>query len=241
MSAPDAGVQDVQSSVTDSYDRLFDAEGTLRETDAFYTWALDKLAPLHGPLLDVACGEGYLVRHARRRGLHAAGVDLSRRALQTAQRQLDRNVVAVGVGEMLPFPGECFELVTNLGSLEHFMSPELGLQEMRRVLRRTGRLALLLPNSFYWPDIVWHVWRTGYPVSHSQAIERFATAGQWRTLIEASGFRIVRAHKYNLRFPSTLGDVRWYFRKPQKLLYPLLSPLTPFNLSYSFLFICAPR
>jgi SAM-dependent methyltransferase len=239
MSVPISRIQDLQTSVTDSYKRLFDAEGALRETDAFYAWVLDKLAPLAGPLLDVACGEGYLVRHARRRGIEVAGVDLSSRAVQTAQRQLGRNVVAVGVGEMLPFPSECFELVTNLGSLEHFISPEQGLNEMRRVLRWTGRAALLLPNSFYWPDIVWHVWRTGYPVSHKQEIERFATAGQWCMLIEASGFRILRAHKYNLRVPTIFGDMRWYFRTPQKLLCLPLTPRRPCHPMCSILSTCA--
>jgi len=221
------------------YDQYYAEPGRLRDSDAFYRWVLKKLAPAPGRhLLDVACGEGHVLRFAVAQGVAAWGVDFSGRAVALARRTVGRDVVAIADGERLPFPACFFDYVTNLGSLEHFASPEQGLMEMHRVLKPQGLAALVLPNSYYLLDIIWHVWRRGYPVSHRQMIERFATAGEWRDLIQAHGLRVIRAYKYNLCLPRSLADLRWYARFPQKLVSALLSPLTPFNLSYHFLFIC---
>jgi SAM-dependent methyltransferase len=220
------------------YETYYQVPGFLRETDAFYLWVLDKLGAHKGTLLDIACGEGHMIYWARKRGIDAYGLDFSTIAVQTANQLSGRIVVAVGDGENLPFAGDSFDFVTNLGSLEHFLNPERGLQEMKRVLKPGGRIAILVPNSYYLLDIIWHVWRRGFPVSHSQTIERFATAGQWRHLILQAGLKIVKEYKYNLCFPRTVHDLGWYRKSPLKLTFPLLSPITPFNLSYSFLFIC---
>ena len=231
----------LRQAAIERYNDFYTAAGKLRETDAFYQWVLDKLPTRHGKLLDVACGEGHMVRLAQRHGLVSFGADFSLQAMLTAQRIAGDHIVAVADGEELPFDSRTFDYVTNLGSLEHFVSPARGLQEMHRVVKPDGYVLLLLPNSYYWLDIVWHVWRTGYPVSHSQTIERFATFGEWRSLLEENRFVVVQAHKYNLCWPASLADLNWYARSPRKLVYPLLSPLTPFQLAYSFLFLCRPR
>jgi hypothetical protein len=49
---------------------------------------------------------------------------------------------------------------------------------------------------------------------------------------------VVRGYKYNFRFPRSASDWGWYRRHPRKFLNLLLAPVTPFNLSYHFLFIC---
>lgn len=233
----------------DAYDTIYAKAGQLRECDSFYdqllalfrnqSGALSVTAP-QPTLLDVACGEGHMVVRARRQGIDGYGVDFSANAIATARRVVGADRFAVSDGERLPFTDHLFDYATNIGSLEHFLHMEQGLAEMRRVVKPTGLICLVLPNSYYLLDILWHVWRRGYPVSHKQTIERFATAGQWRDLIEAHGLAVMETHKYNLTFPQTWADWRWYSRWPQKLLYPLLSPVTPFNLSYHFLFLCRP-
>jgi hypothetical protein len=69
-------------------------------------------------------------------------------------------------------------------------------------------------------------------------LERFATFREWYDLLAEGGLVVEKAYKYNFAFPRSLFDMGWYRRHPLKLLPMLLGPLTPFNLSYSFLYIC---
>jgi ubiquinone/menaquinone biosynthesis C-methylase UbiE len=221
------------------YDKLYDTEGGLRESDAFYQWVLKKLPLQRGrALLDIACGEGHLLRYAESYGLKCFGLDFSYKALKIVQKNLIENRIILANGELLPIADDRFDFVANIGSLEHFFNPEKGLREMHRILKPDGLAVLVLPNSYYLLDIIWHVWRRGYPVGHRQPIERFATYGQWRDLIEANGLTVIKTYKYNLCWPRSAQDWRWYQKRPKQLLSALFGPFTPFNLSYSFLFIC---
>jgi ubiquinone/menaquinone biosynthesis C-methylase UbiE len=231
--------QQADESIIASYDRLFRSPGRLRESEGFYRWVLDQLSARAGKrLLDVACGEGYMVKVGQERGLQALGIDLSPVAIRQAKRVAGQDKFALAAGERLPFAAGWFDYVTNLGSLEHFCDPLAGVQEMARVLSRSGYAALLLPNSYYLIDIIWHVLRAGEPPSHGQVIERFATCKEWERLINRGGLKVVKRLKYNFHFPSTRADLMWYRERPKKLINLILSPFIPFNLSYSFLFIC---
>ncbi len=228
-----------KSEILTKYDEMYSAPGHLRDADALYRWTLNKLAPQRGQrLLDVACGEGVLVRLAQEQGLDVVGIDLIYKATLLARKDLPVSVVLVADGEKLSFPDASFDYVTNLGSLEHFLSPLSGIQEMRRVLKPSGRAAILLPNSYYLADIVWNVWRTGYGPNHKQPLERFATYGEWKDLLEEGGLFVERGYKYNFRFPRSKSDWRWYFQHPRKFLYLMAAPFLPFHLSYSFLYVC---
>jgi ubiquinone/menaquinone biosynthesis C-methylase UbiE len=227
------------SEVSDAYDQRF-AQGTLRESESFYRWVLRRLDPSrHKALLDVSCGEGHLLHWASRLyDTDGCGVDLSRVALLISHEQLDEAGLARCDGIALPFADCSFDYVTNLGSLEHYADIPLGIREMARVLRPGGRAAILLPNSYYLADIVWQVMRTGYGPSHQQPMEQFATAGEWRDLLEEGGLEPKQTHPYNFRFPFRAADWQWYRGRPRRFLNLLISPFVPFHLSYCFLFIC---
>lgn len=228
--------------LAESYDELFAHPGRLRDSDALYEWVLNILDPHSGQrLLDIGCGEGVLVNFARNRGAQSIGVDLSLVGAIRGRNFVSANVIGLADGEELPFPDQSFDFATNIGGLEHFLHPGAGLEEMHRILRRDGLAALILPNSYYLADIIWHVWRTGYSVSHKQALERFATYKEWWEFIEEHGFQVLRAYKYNLRFPRSSSDWQWYRQHPKKLLNLFVSPFVPFNLSYHFLYICTPQ
>jgi len=229
-----------KTAVSTTYNKLYESPGRLRDSDALYRWTLERLNVQSGTrLLDVASGEGVLTRLAQEKGLHSVGIDISMQATRIARQQEIGNNVVVGDGESVPFEDESFDYVTNMGSLEHFMDPAKGVREMKRLLKSGGRAAILLPNSYYLADIIWHVWRRGYSVSHNQPIERFATYGEWKDLLEENGLLVKRGYKYNFRFPRTRDDWNWYFEHKRKLLYLAVAPMMPFNLSYSFLYICS--
>jgi ubiquinone/menaquinone biosynthesis C-methylase UbiE len=141
-------------------------------------------------LLDVSCGEGHLLQWASRLyHLETWGIDLSTVALEISGQNAPEARLARFDGTALPFPNSTFDYVTNLGSLEHYSDIPQGIREMARVLRPEGRVAILLPNSYFLADTVWLVWRTGYGPSHQQSLERFATFGEWRGMLEEGGSR----------------------------------------------------
>jgi ubiquinone/menaquinone biosynthesis C-methylase UbiE len=231
-----------QQEIAHVYDELFEGESRLRDTDTFYKWVLNKLDPKpSSKLLDVACGEGLLVAIARSRGVEAFGIDLSIKGAALARKRIPESVIGIANGEYLPFPDDSFEYVTNIGSLEHFLNPMFGVQEMRRILQPEGLAAVILPNSYYLVDIIWQVWRTGYSVSHKQPLERFATFREWWDFLEEGGFNIVRAYKYNFLFPRSWSDFRWYTHHPRKILNLIASPVIPHNLSNHYLYICSKK
>lgn len=225
--------------ITAAYDQLYANRGALRDSNIFYQWVLKQLAPLPDQhLLDIACGEGILLKFARDLGVHSIGIDLSPKGASLAQELIRENIITVANGEDLPFANESFDLVTNIGSLEHFMHPLIGVQEIYRVIKPGGFAAIYLPNSYYLVDIVWHVLRTGYSVSHRQPLEKFATFREWWDLLESGGLRVIKAFKYNYLFPRSTSDWSWFRQHPRKLLNLLVAPLIPFNLSNHFLYIC---
>jgi len=211
----------------------------LRDSDSFYRWVLRKLRVQTGrALLDVACGSGRLLNHARRAGLQTMGLDFSVEALKLARAFEPEARLILADAQHLPLPDSSVDYLANLGSLEHFVSPQRGVREMVRVLRPEGTSAILLPNAFYAVDLIWWVWRKGRASSHRQPLERFAAYQDWRQLLEENGLRVCTAHKYNFMFPRSRLDWQYYRRFPRKLLNLAVAPLIPFNFSFSFLYVC---
>ena len=225
-------------NVAQAYDQRFSAGG-FRESESFYRWVVRRLA-LHrrSRLLDMSCGEGHLLARASDvEGTELFGIDISTVALQISTAHVPCAFLSRCDGVALPFPASSFDYVTNLGSLEHYSDVAAGVAEIRRVLRPGGRAAILLPNSYYLGDIIWWVWRTGYGPSHKQVLERFATSGEWRDLLESGGLEVLHIHPYNIRSPWTRADWQWYSARPTRLLSLLFSPMARGNLAYGFLFI----
>lgn len=97
-------------------------------------------------ILDVACGTGVAAITAARRGAIASGLDLTPALLEHARE----NEKIAGCGkidwvegdaERLPYPDETFDVV--LSQFGHMFAPrpDVALSEMRRVLKRGGRIA----------------------------------------------------------------------------------------------------
>lgn len=97
-------------------------------------------------VLDVGCGTGVVAITAARRGATVSGLDLTPELLEHAR---DNERIAgcgaiewtEGDAERLPYPDESFDVV--LSQFGHMFAPrpDVALSEMRRVLKRGGRIA----------------------------------------------------------------------------------------------------
>ncbi|MBN1399608.1 MAG: methyltransferase domain-containing protein, partial [Anaerolineae bacterium] len=166
------------------------------------------------------------------------GIDLSPVAVQIAHQRVPPATLGVANAQKLPFADESLDNVTLVGSLEHMLDPGECLLEMRRVLRWGGKAAILVPNGYYLPDIIWMVLRTGYGPNHKQIVERFATAQEWRAFIESGGLRVLEVKNWNFQWPRTPTDWAWYRANRRRWLGLVAAPFIPFNLSHSFIYIC---
>jgi len=115
------------------------------------TVLLDELLEVGGrDVLDVGCGEGWLVRRLAKAGARVVGVDPLAAALERARREGPADHPAryvEGVAEALPFPAAGFDVIVFFNSLHHVPEDRMdaALAEAARVLRPGGVLYVQEP------------------------------------------------------------------------------------------------
>jgi len=100
-------------------------------------------------LLEIGCGGGALLKTALQSGCRAAGIDHSTEMVHLA-REMNHDAIAAGRLEILessadklPFSSDLFTCAIMTGVLGFLSDPVKVLSEMRRVLKKNGRIVLL--------------------------------------------------------------------------------------------------
>jgi SAM-dependent methyltransferase len=162
----------------------FDAEFSGYRAYSVENWRLSYIERIFGttgvlegrtPYLDVGVGgSGATVIEAARRGVAAAGCDLSLAAVTAASRFADAEDVAdrvrlvVCAAEALPFADGSVGSASAVAVLEHLDDDGSAVAELARVLRPGGRVWLTVPHAFrylpppVWPLYWWHDRRIGH-------------------------------------------------------------------------------
>lgn len=206
------------------YEKLYSRE-IIKDEDRAYAWMAERFAKGKGVrrVLDIACGGGFMLRDLSNYAEELYGLDISDNALRIARQKLPDAKLFSGSAEELPFEDSFFDLVTCLGSLEHFLHPEKALEEAKRVLKSRGTFLVMVPNIVWWKDIL-AVLKTGTRVQRNQANEIFCSLGEWQEMIETAGFKVEETVKYN-------GIARGGFKQFVKDL------VIPLRFSYHFIFV----
>src|SRR5579863_10411110 len=93
-------------------------------------------------VLDVGCGDGAYSIQAARLGANVTGLDISPMMLDAARRRAEAAGVSLewreGRAEALPFPAASFDVVIAVTVLCWVSDASAAVQEMTRVLRRSG-------------------------------------------------------------------------------------------------------
>lgn len=102
-----------------------------------------------GKLLEIGCGNGDFLALAKEAGFDVTGIEISRHAVDTANRQLGEKRVRCGTMETF-LPGEQFDYCTLFDTIEHTRNPLRLLQKIHELLKPGGVLFLSTPSLDSW-------------------------------------------------------------------------------------------
>jgi len=175
-------------------------------------------------LLDVGCGTGTFLKALEESGVDLWGIDISKNASEFAKKRVRKpEQIICADANTLPFNDDEFDYLTAWGVIEHFPSIPQILKEVKRVVKKGGKIAIATPNIYYY-KFIWQTLRKGSgPVKH-QEIESLYSFKEWKDLIESAGLSILTITRHN-KFNKSI--VSW-----------LRNFLIPFYLSNHFVFIC---
>ena len=142
-------------------------------------------------VLDIACGLGEWLHVCLSCGARVAGVDLSERAIEYCEKHMPDGKFHAGPAEQLPFDDAQFDLLSCLGSLEHFVEPVVALKEMARVAKPDARFLILVPNA----DFLTRKLRLFGGTNQKDAKEVVRTLPEWESLFNQAGLTVTAKWK----------------------------------------------
>lgn len=177
------------NAIRDFYDNRYYGQHAHGAHPAWHTRKIaERLGdPAGWQVLDVACGTGDWLNLFRKRGAGVAGIDLSLKAIEICRRELPEGEFVCGPAETLPFADARFDLVTCMGSLEHFVDKPAALAQMRRVAKADARFLILVPNAGFLTRRL-GLYGGTQQVSAKEDVYELA---EWNQLFEEAGLRVI--------------------------------------------------
>jgi SAM-dependent methyltransferase len=125
------------------YDRLREANESVE-----FSAKLHEYTEFAGKkVLDVGCGNGYVLANYARAGADVSGIDLTEAAITLTRQRFSLAGLTgdfrTANAEALPFPDETFDCVCSMGVLHHTPDTERAVEEVWRVLKPGGRLIVM--------------------------------------------------------------------------------------------------
>lgn len=195
-----------------------------------------------GKLLDVGCGLGWFVSMFKTdKKIRAVGFEPSEKSVERGTHELGITIHTGPFKEA--FPENEFDVVTLWHVLEHIPNLDEMLKEIRRILKREGKLFLSVPNFESWQarwtgknwvylDIPRHIWQFS-----PQALQE---------LLQKNGFVLQKTFRHSWEYGpygwfqsllNLIGERNYLYHKLKKgRSYQSLKPLRRFgNNLWSFL------
>lgn len=200
------------------------------------------------PFLEIGCGPGMLLAAAASKGRVGIGIDASLVWLVVAKRLITRwggqPVLAAALADALPLADNAVHATISLDVIEHVSDQQVFLQEIDRVTRVGGRLALATPNRFSLaaePHV--SVWGVGWlPRPWQAAFVRWRSGKSYtytRLLSTWEAARIVRrntAFSFRILLPKVPEEEMHRFPPYRRVLARVYNRLSTFPL-FRWLFL----
>lgn len=98
-------------------------------------------------VLDLGCGDGLNINILYKSGIkNISGVDIAPELIKSAKKLTPEAKFYFSSAEKLPFKNETFDVVMVDSVFHHFMKYDKALKEIKRVLKKTGRLCFIEPH-----------------------------------------------------------------------------------------------
>ena len=218
------------------YDNVYHKDVSLGQGSALHFRRLAKrLGPWEGKqLLDVGCGGGRWLMAAAKCGANPVGIDISQVAIDACRQMLPDAELHCSSAETLPFKDKSFDVISCLGSLEHFLDPRSALREMVRVAKPAAKFLLCVPNANFLTR------RVGLYCGTQQAEirEEILTLAAWEDLFNSTGLSVMRRWRdLHVLSWSWIGQGKWYLM-PLRAAQALALPLWPISWQYQVYYLC---
>jgi 2-polyprenyl-3-methyl-5-hydroxy-6-metoxy-1,4-benzoquinol methylase len=168
-----------------------------------------------GRLLDVGSGSGVFLARMRDLGWDVVGIEPDPAAARNAREQFGLDVRDGTVDEM-PFQPDTFDAVTMHHVIEHVPDPIRVLQQCRKVLKATGQLIVVTPNSESWGRQVYkQSWMPWDPPRHLFVL----SPRTLRLASERAGLQ-VRDIRTTARQARWVGHASWLIQRRRNPFEP---------------------
>ena len=136
--------------------------------------------------LDYGTHDGAVINNFSKANLIEAGVgvDLNREAIENAKNssEVPKNIELLHIqkGEKLPFEDETFTSISFIGVLEHIHDQSSTLKELRRVLKKDGKILIIVPGKYFLSFLDLGNLKFYFPKIHKFGYELFVSKEAYR-------------------------------------------------------------
>lgn len=150
-------------------------------------------------ILDVGCASGWFLSQIKNKHPEAkcTGVDAYDKAISYGKKLYpDLNLVHIDAHK-LPFADHSFDIVICTEVLEHVVSPDQVIQEIKRVLKKDGTAIIEMDTGNFLFQIVWYLWNHLHRGVWKDAHLHKFNSNKLKKLIEDNGLHIIKNRLFN--------------------------------------------
>lgn len=167
------------------YDATFDG----RFTQPYKKELIKRVSVKDGDvLLDVACGNGYLLHCLSRKAkTQAFGIDISEKMIEVAKESYPACSFTVQACPPIPYEDESIDIITVSCAFHHFENPQGFVNECFRVLRSGGKVYIADP---YLPPVIRQIANTVINPLLKAGDVRVYNKKEFQAFFSAAGFGV---------------------------------------------------
>jgi len=153
---------------------------------------LGQVHPVPEKILDIGCASGHLTSQITQFFPEAQvyGLDSYSRAVKFGQKLHLETKFKVGDAHKLPFTHQTFDLITCVETLEHLENPAKAIAEIKRVLKKNGKILIGQDTDNWLFRLVWFFWIKGRGKVWQDSHIHPLNSKELETLIKKIGFKI---------------------------------------------------